>query len=200
MCAHSVTLMILALLGFDSEQTEEVFLRQRLLEEQADAQRAHQARIEAEARCHALERERDVYRLLAQRWQNRLLYLLRHRGEEFSQGDQDQVAMIDDGDIDNMSAALDAINRRFGNDDNEDDDEDDHENDSEMDEADEDMLAEEAGEDSHDESEDDHYDVSFLSDSGTMDEDDEMETSASPTKAMASRPQVRTVSISNDDH
>lgn len=96
--------------GFEPQQSETAFLRQRLLEEQADARRAHQARLEAEARCHAAERERDVYRLLANRWQTRLQDLLRRQG-----GDAAAVAAAagedDDAVVRNVSmeAALDAI-------------------------------------------------------------------------------------------
>jgi len=55
-------------------------LRRRLLEEQESAQRAHQARMEAEARCQLAEEERDVYRVLARRYQLRLEAALRRSG------------------------------------------------------------------------------------------------------------------------
>jgi len=64
---------------FEPEQTETEHLKQRLLEEQANAAKAQQARIEAEARCHVAERERDVYRLLARRWQSRLHVILQQQ-------------------------------------------------------------------------------------------------------------------------
>ena len=47
-----------------------------------NAQRAHKARIDAETRCSMAERERDIYRLLARRWQSRLNAVLNRRGEE----------------------------------------------------------------------------------------------------------------------
>ena len=78
--SYALTLVFSFCTGFEPAQSETAFLRQRLLEEQADAQRAHQGRLEAEARLHAVERERDVYRLLAHRWQSRLQTLLRERG------------------------------------------------------------------------------------------------------------------------
>ena len=57
--------------GFETEQSEVEFLRQRLAEEQAAAERANERRLDAEARLAVLERERDVYRMLARRWQTR---------------------------------------------------------------------------------------------------------------------------------
>ena len=57
--------------GFETEQSEVEFLRQRLTEEQAAAERANERRLDAEARLAVLERERDVYRMLARRWQTR---------------------------------------------------------------------------------------------------------------------------------
>mmetsp|Transcript_47451 Transcript_47451/g.143649 ORF Transcript_47451/g.143649 Transcript_47451/m.143649 type:complete len:265 (+) Transcript_47451:1284-2078(+) len=64
---------------FEPEQTETEYLKQRLLEEQTNAAKAEQARVEAEARCHVAERERDVYRLLARRWQSRLHLILQQQ-------------------------------------------------------------------------------------------------------------------------
>jgi hypothetical protein len=43
-----------------------------LAEERANFQRANTARLEAERRCHAAEKERDVYRILARRWKTRV--------------------------------------------------------------------------------------------------------------------------------
>lgn len=208
--------------GFEPAQSETAFLRQRLLEEQADAQRAHQARIEAEARCHAAERERDVYRLLANRWQSRLRDLLRHRGGDASAavGDQDNAVAAGQ---DDMEAALDSILeerrgsraivvsammlRRFqGEDDDDDEEEDEHS--SEMEEDGDDMLEDVAASGSNesiDEASTDHTNARRTNReySVTMEEaeDDDSDTAASPTTAMslASRPQVRAVSISSDD-
>jgi len=64
---------------FEREETETEFLRKRLHEEQANAAKAQQARLEAEARCLVAERERDVYRLLARRWQSRVQVLLQQQ-------------------------------------------------------------------------------------------------------------------------
>merc|ERR1711862_803326 len=59
--------------------TETEFLKKRLLEEQSNAAKAQQARVDAETRCHVAERERDVYRLLARRWQSRLQLVLQQQ-------------------------------------------------------------------------------------------------------------------------
>uniref|UniRef100_A0A7S1Z0L7 Protein-L-isoaspartate(D-aspartate) O-methyltransferase n=1 Tax=Trieres chinensis TaxID=1514140 RepID=A0A7S1Z0L7_TRICV len=67
---------------FEPEKNETEYLKKRLLEEQANAARAQQARLEAEARCHVAERERDVYRLLARRWQSRLHLILQQQRQE----------------------------------------------------------------------------------------------------------------------
>mmetsp|Transcript_28138 Transcript_28138/g.34255 ORF Transcript_28138/g.34255 Transcript_28138/m.34255 type:complete len:565 (+) Transcript_28138:150-1844(+) len=64
---------------FDSKQTETQYLKKRLFEEQQNAAKAQQARIEAETRCQVAERERDVYRLLARRWQSRLQLILQQQ-------------------------------------------------------------------------------------------------------------------------
>jgi hypothetical protein len=52
------------------------YLRRRLAEEQAATQRAQAARAAAESRMHLLERERDIYRHLTLRWQQRLRAVL----------------------------------------------------------------------------------------------------------------------------
>jgi len=207
---------------FEPEQSETTFLRQRLLEEQADAQRAHQARLEAETRLHAAERERDVYRLLAHRWQNRLQDLLRQRG-----GNASSVASAHDDAVvvrqDDMEAALDSILdargtravavrtmlRRVQNEDN-DEEEEEEEQESEMEEDDDAMQAEVAALRSDEPLDED---VFLMDDDGarrtnraysiTMEdvEDDDSAMAMSPrtTRAIASRPQVRAVSIPSDD-
>jgi hypothetical protein len=58
--------------GFEIPQTEMEFLRKRVMEEKANAEKANSARLEAERRCLMAEKERDVYRLLARRWKARL--------------------------------------------------------------------------------------------------------------------------------
>ena len=82
--------------GFETEQSEVEFLRQRLAEEQAAAERANERRLDAEARLAVLERERDVYRMLARRWQTRYdsMMVQQDRGGELLDDDEDD----DDGD------------------------------------------------------------------------------------------------------
>jgi hypothetical protein len=209
----------LILKGFEPEQSETAFLRQRLLEEQADARRAHQARLEAETRCHAAERERDVYRLLAHRWQTRLQDLLRQRGGSASVASDRDNTVVERQE--EREAALDSILhergrraivigtvlRRFQSEDDDDDDEEIE--DSEMDEDDDEVQAEVAARGSNDTFDDDessHDDSArrtYRADSVTMEDadDGDLAMAASPTtaKAIVSRPQVRTVSISSDD-
>ena len=48
------------------------FLRKRLAEEEANVERANEARQEAETRCRLVERERDIYKVLAQTLRSRL--------------------------------------------------------------------------------------------------------------------------------
>jgi len=64
---------------FEPSETETDFLKRRLKEEQANAQKAHQARLEAEARYHIAEQERDMYRVLARRCQLRFENLMHQR-------------------------------------------------------------------------------------------------------------------------
>ena len=76
---------------FEKPRTaDESLLRRRLLEEQAAARRAQEARLQAESRLQLVEREREVYRLLALRWQSRLQGIMRERG-----GLQDDDSMVD---------------------------------------------------------------------------------------------------------
>lgn len=65
---------------FEPPQSEVSYLKQRLVEQQEISRKANEARVKAEARSHAAERERDVYRLLARRWQSRLQLML-HNAE-----------------------------------------------------------------------------------------------------------------------
>jgi hypothetical protein len=198
---------------FEPEQSETAFLRRRLVEEQADAQRAHQARVEAEARCHAAEREREVYRLLAHRWQTRLHDLLRQRGGDNSAAADNRTGTDIVVRQDDMEAALEAIVnerqaivvravlQRFQND----DEEEVEEEDSEM-EEDADAMQEEIAPLRSDEafsdvasSEDDNARRNNRAYSVTMEDVDESDLSPTTARAISSRPQVRTVSISSAD-
>jgi hypothetical protein len=68
-----------------------------LKEEQANAKRTNMARLEAESNCHIAERERDVYRLLARRWQSRLNSVLNQRDDE---------AFSEAGSVEDAAAAM----------------------------------------------------------------------------------------------
>jgi hypothetical protein len=201
---------------FEPAQSETAFLRQRLLEEQADAQRAHQGRLEAEARLHAVERERDVYRLLAHRWQARLQTLLRERGGNAASLANEEDDTVAAGQTD-METALDTILsetvgrqaivvsatlRRFHAE-SESEEEEDHG--SEMEEDDHDMQEAVAADDDNASSDDINGGRSRRAYSVTMEDvdSDESDVMASSTTgsamSLASRPQVRTVSISSED-
>lgn len=60
------------------------------MEEKVKTAKAERARREAEARCHAAERERAVYRLLARRWQSRLNVLLSQQQEQGSEQEESE--------------------------------------------------------------------------------------------------------------
>mmetsp|Transcript_5011 Transcript_5011/g.7275 ORF Transcript_5011/g.7275 Transcript_5011/m.7275 type:complete len:552 (-) Transcript_5011:59-1714(-) len=75
---------------FAPEQNETDFLKRRLMEEKVKTAKAERARREAEARCHAAERERAVYRLLARRWQSRLNVLLSQQQEQGSEQEESE--------------------------------------------------------------------------------------------------------------
>lgn len=76
-------------LGFERPESETEFLRRRLLEEQESAARAHQSRLRAEARCQLAEEERDVYRVLARRYQMRMEAALHRAGRTYTASDSD---------------------------------------------------------------------------------------------------------------
>jgi hypothetical protein len=176
------------------------------LEEQAEAKRANLARVEVEARCHAAERERDLYHLLADRWQSRLQDLLRqntsHANQVETHDDMDSalVAILNERRT-NSAFVFGSMLRRLQN-----EDEDDQDLvDSEMEEDNDEMLQEGQSQNDGEEnidadisSDDDNVGQSFDS-ATTMDEDDDRPMSVSPTsKPFVSR-EVRTVSISSDD-
>jgi hypothetical protein len=88
---------------FEQARSDEEFLRRRLREEQATAKQAQEARLNAETRLHLAERERDVYRLLALRWQSRLRTLTNERGDH--SGDDDE-AFVAAEDVANVAAGV----------------------------------------------------------------------------------------------
>lgn len=188
---------------FEPAQSEEAFLRQRLLEEQESARKAHQARLEAEARCHIAERERDVHRLLARRWQNRLQTLMQQQQQE--DGDDGNGAF--DLTRRERSAAMFGLGimfRGFQSDSDEDSSDDENGINDDMDAE----AVEEQGEDEEsieEDSDDEHFAVFPEGEEEAPDlEESEASMSLSPSsspttaKALVVRPQLRTVSFSTD--
>jgi hypothetical protein len=199
---------------FEAPQSEVRVLRRRLAEEQANSQRDNTRRLEAEARCHIVERERDFYRLLARRWQSRLDSLLNQRGgdsvsESESAEDAAAYALLD-GREQVAIFGFGGMIRRFRNrsgayESSDDDDEDDYNRDIEVSEQNaETTLMEE--------------DVDAMHENMFDDDDESVSTGSSPpvegvgssvanhtgmspetAEAIASRRQVRTVSISGPD-
>ena len=76
--------VFLSVSGFETPLSEVEVLKRRLKEEKEKADRANEARLEADARCHLAEKERDIYRLLALRAQPdpESYRWIRHRLEE----------------------------------------------------------------------------------------------------------------------
>jgi hypothetical protein len=189
------------------------------LEEQANAQRAIQARQEAEARCHLAERERDVYRLLARRWQARLEAVMQQRGQaeiEEDVEDEDDEHFMLSGREQAVVFGLGSMLRTFQNGHDDDDDDDDDEDDDDDDEEEEDeehhqgrrrrrVAMEEDGDDTAaamvvvaaEEEEGSLRRVTTnTSTHHSMDEDD---VTISSVASSALRPQARTVSITSED-
>lgn len=144
----------------------------------------------AEARLHMLEKERDVYRLLALRWKRRVQDLTNNRGEREGNAD-DFVSGIDDiaaaaiadeplliG-LGGLGAMLRRLRAAAMSDDDNDDDDDDHEDDN-------DGAAD--MEDDSDESDDGDAMQEGLEDMEPM-----------PVSGAGIRPQTRTISITSDD-
>jgi hypothetical protein len=88
---------------FEQARSDEEFLRRRLREEQATAKQAQEARLDAETRLHLAERERDVYRLLALRWQSRLRILTNEQGDHSA---ADAEAFVAAEDVANVAAGV----------------------------------------------------------------------------------------------
>jgi hypothetical protein len=194
---------------FEAPQSEVGVLRRRLVEEQANSQRANTRRLEAEARCHIVERERDVYRLLARRWQSRLDSRLNQRdGDSVSEsesvadaavyarlGGREQAAILGfGGRFRNRSASYESS-------DDDDDDDDDHNREIDVSEQNETNLMEEdvdaMNEDMFDDDDESLFAGSELPVEGAGSSvTQHMGMSPETAKVIASCPQVRTVSIS----
>mmetsp|Transcript_18720 Transcript_18720/g.40296 ORF Transcript_18720/g.40296 Transcript_18720/m.40296 type:complete len:511 (+) Transcript_18720:131-1663(+) len=177
---------------------DQELLRKRLVEEQAATRRAQEARLQAESRLHSVRRERDVYRLLALRWQSRLQALLRERGDVAD--DDDTMAGLED--LSEVATAafaneplllrlgsLSALMRQFQREGGSDDDGDD----------DEESLPDGEGESEADEMEDDEEEEFEESEEGG-DSDEAMSVTRSESPVHLGRSaQPRTVSISGED-
>jgi protein-L-isoaspartate O-methyltransferase len=82
---------------FAPPRSEEAFLRARLEEEQEATRRAQKAREDTETRLHMAERERDIYRTLALRWQSRLRAITRSGVAQLENPDGDDPLIgVDD--------------------------------------------------------------------------------------------------------
>lgn len=191
---------------FEQPRSEEELLRRRLQEAQLAAQRAHEARTEAESRLQLMERERDVYRLLAQRWQRRLQTVMGERMETGTSvgsgvGDDDVFAGIDDvaaaavfGANEPLIFRWGPVVRRFQRNAEDDDEQEDDEGESENGNSE--------GEDQDDDQDNMDEDSESSSDESETMNDESMESmAASPMLAssISVRPQLRTVSITSED-
>lgn len=67
---------------FQSEVSEVQLLKKRLMEEQSLTEKAQNACLKAEERANIVEGEKDVYHLLARRWQSHLRAVLQQYGQE----------------------------------------------------------------------------------------------------------------------
>lgn len=172
---------------FDPPQSDEALWQQRFLEEQENARQAQLARLEAEAQCMVARRERDVYRMLARRWQRRLQFLL---NQQFSESGID---------LDNEGANL--LETAILRDQSDSDDESSVNNDMDTEASDDTELDEEASLD--EEQEDESYIVLDDElpglDSSETSVNTAIHSAESPGSALMSRPQLRTVSISEHD-
>jgi len=74
---------------FEPESPQTEFLRKRICQEQEIASTAQKALLEAQARCYAAERERDLYRHMAQRWRSRLQTVLQQHAQHSSSSSTD---------------------------------------------------------------------------------------------------------------
>jgi hypothetical protein len=187
---------------FEQPRSEDELLRRRLEEAQLAAQRAHEARTEAESRLRLVERERDVYRLLAQRWQNRLQAVMGERMEtgtsaESGLGDDDVFAGIDEvaaaavfGANEPFILRWGPIVRRF------------QRNGEDADEEEDDEAESEDGNSENEDQDDMDEDSESSSDEAETMNDESMDgMAAAPllSSSISVRPQLRTVSITSED-
>lgn len=185
---------------FEPPQSEEGMLRQRLSEEHENSRKAHAARIEAEARCHLAERERDVYRLLARRWQSRLLLLQQRNNNDDNVGDE---MLAIHGRESNAIFGLRTMLRGGFQSENGEDDSFSDTSDDEDEEGGHEMDVEETNEDGQDEAalepgDDDEEEEIYISSDEEVEEEEDMSLTRRPPTASFVKRQVRTVSVSDD--
>lgn len=188
---------------FEPPQSTEDFLRYRLKEEEDSCRKAHEARMEAEARCHMAERERDMYRLLARRLQSRMQIMLEQQnGENLT---ENAIAAVDfEDELVNLNGTgtFGGMPHGFESDSDSDDD---------SDSSDEEVAMETEESDQNQDIEEDDDNYAFFSDDDDVPEMDESTLSSSEIssdqssplrslspKALVVRPQPRTVSITDD--
>jgi hypothetical protein len=188
--------------GFEPPLNELEFLRRRLREQQAMTEHANKARLEAESRCHVLERERDIYRLLSLRYKNRLNEAMGARVDDEEYIEHDAAEMLLEA-REAPAFGVGNLFRRFRNrvigaelrgpGDSDDDDDSGHSDEDSADDVQEDDDSV-MDEDQEDESEAEN-DVGLEDDN-----DDNMEVSMIHPQALKRRSkQPRTVSMSDDD-
>jgi len=208
---------------FEQEQSENELLRRRLIEEQTALKRAQQARLEAEARCHMMERERDVYRLLARRWQSRLQTTLQQQrstsGDSIGQGVMSgeeiplnlsvilRQVMMDVSDNGHQRGTRHHLMSDTDSDGDDDDEDEDEDNDEVVTRRG--LLQDINGSDEEDDDDNDEYEFQSIHSGSSENNDDEesvvMEEIEPAVHSLSSvmhhhiRPQGRSVSISADD-
>jgi hypothetical protein len=132
---------------FERPQSETDILRRRLEQEQQAVRRADDARREAELRLRAMERERDGYRRLALRTQDRLQAMIDERGGSSNTRNEAEDMLTDDETSQVLSrisrsrvilslSGMNAFIRQFQQDMSDDDHDDEIEEDDDDDESD----------------------------------------------------------------
>jgi hypothetical protein len=91
---------------FEPPYCNEEMLQRRLTAAQSSIDRAREAQAEAEARLQLAERERDVYRLLAMRWQARLQAVLTGEQNTADIDFESEENLVDMDDVAEAASAL----------------------------------------------------------------------------------------------
>jgi len=208
---------------FEPTVPDTEILRKRLTEERANVRRANKAKHEAEAKLLVAQRERDVYRLLARRWQTRVQALAEQMRQNASGGTllasgtgEADTDNIEDGRLmlalnGHEQAAIFGLGsmlrqtHRDGRENNNIDDDDSDLDDEEHEDMEHEDIMDHVDDDSEESEEgstemDDGSDEGEENEEDSDDMDDISETrDSSRTKSMIHRQQVRTVSISSED-